>query len=78
MLIRPKGNAVDGGCAFQNSRTRVCIYFCRGTAVPKAVTNIIPVDVFTWDEINNLSALVANKDSSRYEACNLQPVWHDL
>ena len=24
-LIRPKGNAVDGGCVFQNSHTRVCI-----------------------------------------------------
>ena len=24
-LIRPKGDAVDGGCVFQNSRTRVCI-----------------------------------------------------
>ena len=24
-LIRPKGDALDGGCAFQNSRTRVCI-----------------------------------------------------
>ena len=26
-LIRPKGDAVDGGCVFQNSRTRVCLYF---------------------------------------------------
>ena len=24
-LIRPKGDAADGGCAFQNSRTSVCI-----------------------------------------------------
>ena len=24
-LIRPKGDAVDGGCVFQNSRTRLCI-----------------------------------------------------
>ena len=24
-LIRPKGDAVDGECVFQNSRTRVCI-----------------------------------------------------
>ena len=28
-LIRPKGDAVDGGCVFQNSRTRVCIYHFR-------------------------------------------------
>ena len=24
-LIRPKGDAVDRGCAFQNSRTQVCM-----------------------------------------------------
>ena len=24
-LIRPKGDAVDGGCILQNSRTRVCM-----------------------------------------------------
>ena len=24
-LIRPKGDAVHGGCVFQNSRNRVCI-----------------------------------------------------
>ena len=24
-LIRPKGDAVDGGCVFQNSHTRVCM-----------------------------------------------------
>ena len=28
-LIRPKGDAVDRGCVFQNSRTRVCIQHFR-------------------------------------------------
>ena len=28
-LIPPKGDAVDGGCVFQNSRTRVCIQHFR-------------------------------------------------
>ena len=41
-LIRPKGDAVDGGCVIQNSRTRVCIQHFRGSAVTVHVVDMIP------------------------------------